>query len=130
MAGLAWGLARGWGGVAWVGAAWHTVDVIGRRPEGQPAHAQRAWLRLGLGLGLGLGSGLGFALVLVHGESVPVSGSGRRSSFMGGPLEGWQLASKGMRPLPRRRGSALALGCGREGGGALPLARAAAVSTG
>ena len=28
------------------------------------------------------------------------------------------------------RGSALAHGCGREGSGALPLARAAAVSTG
>ena len=35
-----------------------------------------------------------------------------------------------MGPLPRRRGSALAHGCGRGGRGALPLARAAAVSTG
>ena len=45
-------------------------------------------------------------------------------------MQGWRVASKGRRPLPRRRGSALALGCGREGSGALPLARAAAVSTG
>ena len=56
-----------------------------------------------------------------------MSGSGRRSAALGGPLEGWRVASKG---LPRRRGSALAHGCGREGSGALPLARAAAVSTG
>jgi len=48
-------------------------------------------------------------------------------------LEGWGglwRASKGMGPLPRRRGSALAHGCGREGSGALPLARAAVISTG
>jgi hypothetical protein len=32
--------------------------------------------------------------------------------------------------VPRRRGSALALGCGRDGRVVLPLARAAAVSTG
>ena len=32
--------------------------------------------------------------------------------------------------LPRTRGSTLAHGCGREGSGALPLPRAAAVSTG
>ena len=37
---------------------------------------------------------------------------------------------KGLGPLPRWRGSALALGCDREGSGALPLPRAAAVSTG
>ena len=49
---------------------------------------------------------------------------------MGGSLEGWRVASKGLAALPRRRGSALALGCGREGSGALPLPRAAAVSTG
>ena len=49
---------------------------------------------------------------------------------MGPPLEGWLVASKGLGPLPRRRGSALAHGCGRGGSGALPLARAAAVSTG
>ena len=46
------------------------------------------------------------------------------------PLEGWRVASKGLRPLPRRRGSALAHGCRRGGRGALPLARAAVVSTG
>ena len=39
------------------------------------------------------------------------------------------MASKRLGPLPRRRGSALARGCGRGGRGALPLARAAAVST-
>ena len=46
-------------------------------------------------------------------------------------MEGWQLASKGLGPLPRRRGSALAHGCGRGGRVVLPvpLARAAAVST-
>jgi hypothetical protein len=40
------------------------------------------------------------------------------------------VASKGLGPLPRTRGSTLAHGCGREGSGALPLPRAAAVSTG
>ena len=49
---------------------------------------------------------------------------------MGGPLEGWRVASKGLGPLPRRRGSALAQGCGRAGRVVLPLPRAAAVSTG
>ena len=48
-------------------------------------------------------------------------------------MEGWGglwRASKGMGPLARRRRSALAHGCGREGSGALPLARAAVISTG
>ena len=49
---------------------------------------------------------------------------------MGRPLEGWRVASKGLGPLPRRRGSALAHGCGRSGRAVLPLVRAAAVSTG
>jgi hypothetical protein len=44
-------------------------------------------------------------------------------------LKGWLVASKGLGPLPRRRGSALAHGCGRGGRVVLPLARAAAVST-
>ena len=48
---------------------------------------------------------------------------------MGGPLEGWRVASKGLGPLPRRRGSALAHDCGRSGRGALPLPRAAVIST-
>ena len=51
------------------------------------------------------------------------------SSALGGPLEGWRVASKGLGPLPRRRGSALAHGCGRSGIGALPLPRAAVIST-
>ena len=63
-------------------------------------------------------------------ELVPASGLGRRSSALGRPLEGWRVASKGMGPLPRRRGSALAHGCGRGGRVVLPLPRAAAVSTG
>ena len=40
------------------------------------------------------------------------------------------MASKELGPLPRRRGSALAHGCGRSGRVVLPLPRAAAVSTG
>jgi hypothetical protein len=60
---------------------------------------------------------------------VPVSGLGRRSSALRGPLEGCWMALKGLGPLPRTRGSALALCCGREGRGALPLPKAAAVST-
>ena len=40
------------------------------------------------------------------------------------------MASKRLGPLPRTRGSALAHGCGRGGRVVLPLARAAAVSTG
>ena len=40
------------------------------------------------------------------------------------------MASKGLGPLPRRRGSALTHGCDRSGRVVLPLARAAAMSTG
>ena len=40
------------------------------------------------------------------------------------------MASKGVGALPRRRGSAPAHGCGRSGRVALPLARAATISTG
>ena len=49
---------------------------------------------------------------------------------LGRTLERWRAASKGLGPLPRRRRSALAHGCGRCGRAVLPLARAAAVSTG
>ena len=45
-------------------------------------------------------------------------------------MEGWLVASKGLEPLPRSRESALAHGCGEGGRLVLPLARAAAVSTG
>ena len=45
-------------------------------------------------------------------------------------MEGWLVASKGLAALPRTRGSTLAHGCGREGSGALPLPRAAVISTG
>ena len=62
--------------------------------------------------------------------AVPVSGLGRRSAALEGPLEGWWVASKRLGPLPRMKGSALAHGCGRGGRVVLPLARAAAVSTG
>ena len=58
-----------------------------------------------------------------------MSGLGRRSSALGRPLEGWRVASKRLGPLPRRRGDALAHGCGRSGRGALPLPRAAVIST-
>ena len=44
-------------------------------------------------------------------------------------MKGWWVASKGLRPLPRR-GSALAHGCSRSGRVVLPLARAAVISTG
>ena len=40
------------------------------------------------------------------------------------------MASKGLRPLARTRGNALAHGCGRDGRAVLPLPTAAAVSTG
>ena len=63
-------------------------------------------------------------------DRVSVSGSGRRSAALRGPLEGWRVASKGLGPLPRRRGSAPACGCDRSGRVVLRLARAAAVSTG
>ena len=46
---------------------------------------------------------------------VPVSGLGRRPSVSGRPLEGWPVASKRLRPLPRARGSALAHACGWQG---------------
>ena len=45
-------------------------------------------------------------------------------------MEGLRVASKGLEPLPRRRESALAHGCGEGGRLVMPLARAAAVSTG
>ena len=45
-------------------------------------------------------------------------------------MEGWRVASKGLGPLPRKRGSTLAQGCDRGGRVALPLTKAAAVSTG
>ena len=45
-------------------------------------------------------------------------------------MEGWRVASKGLRPLLRRRGRALAPGCGKAGRVVLPLGKAAAVSTG
>ena len=45
-------------------------------------------------------------------------------------MEGWRGASKGLGPLPRMKWAALAHGCGRGGRVVLPLARAAAVSTG
>ena len=70
---------------------------------------------------------LGQGIVVPH---VPVGGLGRRCSVPGRPLEGWRLASKGLVPPPRRRGSALAQGCDRSGRVVLPLARAAAVWTG
>ena len=54
----------------------------------------------------------------------------RRFAALGGPLEGWRVASKRLGALPRIRRGALGRGCGREGSGALPLPRAAAVSTG
>ena len=40
------------------------------------------------------------------------------------------MASKGLGPLPSTRGSALTHGCGRDGRVVLPVAGAAAVSTG
>ena len=54
-------------------------------------------------------------------------------SALGGPLEGWLVASKRLGPLPRMKWAALGRGCGSEGSGALLLARAAAchlISTG
>ena len=45
-------------------------------------------------------------------------------------MKGWRVASKRLGPLPRIKWAALGRGCGREGSGALPLPRAAAVSTG
>ena len=44
-------------------------------------------------------------------------------------MKGWLMASKRLGPLPRMRWAALGRGCGREGSGALPLPRAAAIST-
>ena len=62
-------------------------------------------------------------------EAVPVRGLGRRSAALRGPLEGWWVASKRLGPLPRIRRGALGRGCGREGRGALPLPRAAVISS-
>ena len=45
-------------------------------------------------------------------------------------MEGRLVASKRPGPLPKAKRGVLVRACGREGDGALPLARAAAVSTG
>ena len=45
-------------------------------------------------------------------------------------MEGWRVASKRLGALPRIMWAALGRGCGREGSGALPLPRAAVISTG
>ena len=58
-----------------------------------------------------------------------MSGLGRRASVPRRPLLQRRVASKGVEPLLRRRGGALAHGCGRSGRGALPLPRAAVIST-
>ena len=66
------------------------------------------------------------AEVGVERAHVPVSGLARRFVALGGPLEGWRVASKGW---GRCSGSARGRGWGRGGGGALPLPRAAVIST-
>ena len=48
---------------------------------------------------------------------------------MGGPLDGWLVASKRLGALPRIHRGALGLGWGREGSGALPPPRVAVIST-
>ena len=49
---------------------------------------------------------------------------------MGGPLKGWLMASKAAGAAAQDiTWAALGRGCGREGGGALPLPRAVVVST-
>ena len=68
------------------------------------------------------------ALLAVH-DAVPVCGLGRRSAALEGPLEGWRVALKRLAALPRTRRGAQGRGCGREGSGALPLPRAAVIST-
>ena len=55
------------------------------------------------------------ASVWVRVRVVPVSGSARRSAALGGPLEGWRVASKRLGPLPRMKWAALGRGGGREG---------------
>ena len=82
-----------------------------------------------VGEGVGVGGLELLVLGVVCRGVVPVSGLGRRSSALGRPLEGWRVASKGLAPLPRRWGSALAHGCGRSGRAVLPLPRAAVIST-
>ena len=61
--------------------------------------------------------------------AVPARGLGRGSAALVGQLEGWRVASKRLGALPRIRRGALGRGWGREGGGALPLPRAAVIST-
>ena len=64
------------------------------------------------------------------GGGVPVSGLVRRFIVLVGRLEGWRVASKRLGALSRIKRDALGRGCGRGGRGALPLPRAAVISTG
>ena len=63
---------------------------------------------------------------LARALGIPASGLGRRPSVSWRPLERWRVASEGLGPLPRRKGSALGRGCDTGGRVALRLARAAA----
>ena len=67
--------------------------------------------------------------VVVDWARVPARGLGRGSAALVGPLEGTRVASKGLGPLPRIKRGSLGRGCGREGSRALPLPRAAVIST-
>ena len=58
-----------------------------------------------------------------------MNGLGRRSVALAGPLEGWLVASKRLEALSRIKRGAQGHGWGREGSGALPLPRAAVIST-
>ena len=69
-------------------------------------------------------------LVVVARVAVPVSELGHRSAALVGPLEGWLVASKRLGALPKAKRGVLGRAWGRKGGGALPLPRAAVISTG
>ena len=58
------------------------------------------------------------------------AGRGRGSRLWEGHWRGCLVASKRLGALPRIKRGALGRGCARKGSGALPLPRAAAVSTG
>ena len=80
----------------------HGVDAVHAAEGAEGGGHVEARGLLGQRLCLARGVQVGDEDGAEHG--VPASGLGRRASVLGGPLEGWRVASKGLGSLHRRRG--------------------------